>query len=89
MTLDRFIFDCVDISPCVATAGCVMAKVSVRPRISGEVVMHVLVEGYVISFIGLEGKKNWIVLHQLSQDWFEVIAMYETWMPCANSMKTF
>ena len=67
--------------------GCVGAKVSVRPHILDYIVMHEVVKGGVFEFIGLGRKKNWIVLCELRQDWFDFVAMYKTLMTDENAMK--
>ena len=67
--------------------GCVRAEASVIPLILDDVVMHVVVKGGVFEFIGLGRKKNWIVLCELRQDWFDFVAMYKTLMTDENAMK--
>ena len=60
------------------------AKVSVRPHISDDVLMYVLVKGDIFEFIGLGRMKNGIVLCESRQDWFEFVAMHNTLIPHAN-----
>ena len=59
---------------------------SVRPYVSDDFVMHAVFKGGALEFIGLGGTKNWIVLFESLQDWFEVVIMYYTWMPSFNGM---
>ena len=52
MRLDRFIVDRVNFFPCAVMVGCVMSKDSLRLCVSDDVIIHVLVEGGVLEFIG-------------------------------------
>ena len=45
MMLDGIVFDCMRYLPFMVTVGCGRDKASVRPNISDDVVMHVLVKG--------------------------------------------
>ena len=56
--LDRFVFECVNFPPFVVTAGCVMAKAYVCPRVSDDLIMYVLVKGGLIEFMGLGETNN-------------------------------
>ena len=67
MELDRLMFDNVNFSPCTVTARCVRSKVSIRPHISYDVVIHVVVKEYVLEFIGRGGTNKWIVFCELHQ----------------------
>ena len=87
MTLDRLVFDCVNSPPCTVTVGCVMSKASVRPRISYDIIIQLVVEGGVLEFIELGKNKNYIVLRESRQYWFEVVVMYKTQVPRVNDMK--
>ena len=53
-------FDNLRFYPFVATVICVRAKVSVRPLILDDVVMHVVVKGEIFEFIGIGPTKNGI-----------------------------
>ena len=57
-------------SPFLVTVGFVRSTESVRPRISDDVVIHVLVKGDIFYFIGCGRTENWIVLCESHQDWF-------------------
>ena len=66
----------MDFYPCAVTVGCVRANASVCPHVFYDVIIHVFVKGGVIEFIGLGGMKNWIVLCESRQYFFEVVTMY-------------
>ena len=87
MTLDGLMFDHFFFSLFSVTFGFVRSKAYVRPLILYDVLMHVLVKGDVFEFIGLGRTKNWIMLCESRQDWFEFSAMYNTCIPHANIMK--
>ena len=89
MTLDGLMFDHVRSSPVLVMELCVRVKASVCPRISDDVVMHVVVKGGVFEFIGLVVTKNGVVLCVSIQDYFDFFAMYKTRMPYSNIMKKF
>ena len=59
MMLDRLVFDCVRSLPFMVTVGCGRAKASVRPHISDDVAMHVLVKWCRMSKGGCPG--DWIL----------------------------
>ena len=77
-------FDHLSFSPFSVTVWCVRSKASVRPHVSNDVVMHVAVKGGVFEFIGLVHTKNYILLCESCQKWFEFVTMYKTRMPHAN-----
>ena len=56
--LDRFMFDSVNLPPCAVTVRCVRDRTYIHPRIEYDVVMNVVVEGYVLDFIRLGSTKN-------------------------------
>ena len=65
----------------------VRAKASVCPPILDTLVMHEVVKGGMFYSIGIGLMKNWIVLCESRQDWFEFVVMYKTCMPHVNVMK--
>ena len=81
--------DRADVPLWEVTVRCVRGKVSVRPRVSDDVIIHNVVEGDVLEFIGRGGTMNWILCCELLQDWFEVITMHKTLIPRVNGMKLF
>ena len=89
MMLDGIMVDCVRSIPSMVTVGCVRSKASVRPYVSYEVIMHVIVKGSVFYFIFHGHTKNGVVLCESHQYWFEFGSMYKTQMPHVNVMKKF
>ena len=61
MRLDSFIFDCMIFSTCAVMVGCVMSKASLRPCVLDDIIMHVVVKGGVLDFIGLGGTYKCVV----------------------------
>ena len=70
MMLDRLVFDHMDFPPRAVTVGCVRAKASVLPYLSYDDVMHIVVKGGVIEFIGLVLMKGLDATGELHRDWF-------------------
>ena len=70
MMLDRLVFDHMDFPPRAVTVGCVRAKASVLPYLSYDDVMHIVVKGGVLDFIGLVLMKNIILLCESHRYWF-------------------
>ena len=62
MELDRIMFDCVRYFPFKVTVRCVRDKASIRPHISYDFVMHVVVKGDVFELIGHGLTENGIML---------------------------
>ena len=62
VALDGLMFYHFFFYPFVVTVEFVRANAYVRPHILDDVVMHVVVKGYVFEFIGLGSMNNWIVL---------------------------
>ena len=81
------VFDYVSSFPFAVMVIFVSSKAYVRPRMSDDVVMHVVVKGGVFEFIGCGQMNNGIVVCELRQDWFEFFAMYKTRMPHINDIK--
>ena len=80
-------FDHLSYSKFAVTVICVRDKASVCPFIPYNIVMYVVVKGDVFEFILLGSKNNGIVLCDLRQEWFDIVAMYKTRIPNANAMK--
>ena len=89
MTLYMFVFDHMNFPPCTVMVGCVRAKASLPPRVSDDVVIHIVVQGGVLDLIETGITNSWIVLREARQYWFEVVAVYKTQMPHVNGNKNF
>ena len=76
--LDRFVFDCVDFTPCAVTDGCERGYTSVHSHIIDDLIIHKVVKQDVREFIRRGVKKKWIVLCESRQYFFEVVAMHKT-----------
>ena len=87
MDLDGFMFDYILLSPFVDRI--VSSKVSVRPHIFYVALICVVVKGCVFEFIGHRRTKNWMVLCESHQEWFQFVAMHNNRMPHINFMKNF
>ena len=73
--------------PFVVTVGFVRANAYVCSRILDDFVMHIVVKGDVLEFVGLGRMKNCIVLCESLQEWFEFFATYKTRTQHENVMK--
>ena len=48
--------------------------------------MHVVFKGDLFEIIGCRYTKNWMVLCELHQEWFQFVTIYKTCMPHVNVM---
>ena len=85
--LDRLMFDNLFLYQFVD--GIVRAFASVLPHIFDVVIISAVFKGNIFEFIGRRLTKNWMVLYDSYQDWFELVAVYKAYMPHINVMKKF
>ena len=67
MTIYGLVFGHLVFPPFLVMVRYVRDKASVRPRISYDVIMYVVIKGGVFEFIGHGRMKNWILLCEFRQ----------------------
>ena len=70
----------------MVTGLCVMGKASFLPHVTYFLAIHSVVIQEVLDFIIPSGINEWILLHDLRQDFIKFVVMYETLITCVNGM---
>ena len=87
MPLDGPMGGCVSSILYVFTFGGVRSKASVRPHVSYDILMLLIVKEDALEFICRGQMNNGILCCEYIQDCFESVVMYKTLMTHANAMK--